>query len=662
MIRVTALTVLAMLTVAAPTAADKVRVLGHIGCHKQEFQPHAVTTVQRFPISGRPDYIAITEVYPDLPDPVTYDYTVTIGDSRPYHRSFRSVGFGKLTWFMKAGSGGDVRIVRENSSRPSRPVLIDSVAGVTQSELDKLLKRDAFTIMGLLPSKSEKERDELAFMLVDQIDPEPKYGIGIGFASEIGYANQDAATVESKLVECAELAKRYKVPALIGLISWWSGTPLGVADGAGGKFGDMKYQQICYSPDKEHPVNSDLQKLLGSRYDQHYRLSTPNQWSNVPWLTMNDRTLNDYRSKRLTEAVGLLKKVSSGDASWLAGVYLENEPRYWDSQCEAAIGDANPPRLWADFNPVTVADAKRDGVELNPADGLSNDELAWLHRNVGRYMQDVVSVYRAGALSSGFSLALPVYTHSLQLRNMFPGAAINHPASEWAYAVGARSGIEGMNTMPSDFYRLREWGKWGDVDREENDGMDIALHLWDLRVAYMMGSDLYNSYNWHAIGPERFIAYVKEFLAEFPVVTLPPAEVTAFDRYGFKMKTPMKLQAFSRLDVPVKVESSFKGVASVGIVLADGTTVTSENMALDLSSGSHTVGFEFTTPAESVWRGEALVTLYAFDSGGRMALDRISLDPQAAGSIKLALDLRTQRALSLAAIKRAEAANGGTSP
>lgn len=648
---------LSLLTLAASAGAEQIRVVGYIGSHKTALQAEAVTDIRRFPVQGSPDYIAITEVYPDLPDPVTYDYTVSANGVHPYHRTFRSLGFGRLTYFIKAGGVpvGDVRIAKRSSERPTRPLLIASVSGVSQSELDKLLKQDRFTIMGLLPWEKGKSREELAFSLVDKIEPRPEYGIDRGLSTEIRYAAGDTPRVQQEIADIAELARRFKVPALMGMVSWWSGTPRFIDDGAGGKFGDLKYQQICYAPDRKYPHNPELKKLLGERYNTHYRLSTPNQWSNTPWLTMNNKSLNGYRFRRLYEAVGLLKKAAGGDTRWIAGVFLENEPRYWDAQCEAPLGDLNPPRLWADFNPVVLADASSDGVELDPSDGLSNDELTWLHRNVGRYVQDTVDAYRNGASAHDFGAALPVYTHALQFPKMFPGAAIEHPGSEWAYAKGARSGIEGMFTMPSDFYRLREWGRWGDVNREENDGMSIDLHLWDLRVAYMMGSDLYNSYNWHAIGPERFFAYVKEFLDELPVVQSPPAKVVSMDGYALKMKTPMKLQAFTRIELPIRADKAFKGTAYVGLVLPDGRTMSSEYTPLDLVAGDHIVGFSFTTPAESGWRDDAQVVLYAFDGSGRMALDGIGLNPEAQAAIKLILDLRTQRALSLAAITRAEA-------
>lgn len=651
--------VLGLIFAASPqgAVAETVRVLGYIGSHKKEVKAHIVTDRQTFPLQGRPDYLAITEVYPDFVKPVTCEYTVTAQGIHPYERSFRSVGFGELTYFIRA-SGCDcdgVQVVNRSSSRPSQPVLISSVTGVTKAELEKLLAGDSFTISGLVPSRPKQERARLAQLLADNIAPVPDFGIRVGFGSEVRYANREPKQVEDEVADCAEIAKRVKLPALLGLTSWWSGTPVSVDDGVGGKFGDIQYQQACYSPDSVNPENAELKKLLGNRYDPHYRLSIPNHWSNCPWLTMNSPRLNAYRHRRLDEAVGILKSLTSEDAGWLSGIYLENEPRYWDTHCEAKIGETDPPRLWADFNPLAVEDARNDGVTLDPSDGLSNEELSWLHRNVGRYMQDTTSAYIQSAKAHSMDVGLPLYTHSLQKRDMFPGAEINHPASEWAYAEGARAGIEGMFAMPSDYYRVREWGKWANVNREENDGMSIDLHLWDLRVSYALGADLYNSYNWDSIGAERFFAYVKEFTSNLPVASSTPAQVGSLDRYTFKMKTSHKLQAFSGVEMPVKVGQAFKGSASLGIVFPDGRTISSECTDLDLRVGDHTVVFDFTTPAECGWDQEVLVVLYAFDEDGRIALDSIELNSEAANSIKMLLDLRTQRALSLWSIARAEA-------
>ena len=646
----------AVLLVLADSDARAVDVVGFIGSHKLTFKAQPIWKEAKFVLKGPADYLAVTEVYPDELRPVTYRYRISGSGIGSFERCHASEGFGPVTYFLRVRNAplGTVKITNHLKGSKSRPVLIGSLRCVKASELESLLEWDRFTIMGLIPDGKPEERESWLNMLAANLTARPEHRINIGFSSEIYYANRDRADVRRQLALCEAWAKKYKLPVMLGLVSWWAGTPVHVEDGHGGRFGDVKYQQICYSPDFESAENADLKTLLGERYDGHYGLSVPNQWSNCPWLTMNSPVLNAYRVQRLGEAIEELKAVSGGSAAWIKAIYLENEPRYWDSDCEAGNPNSKRKVLWADFNPLVVENAKKDGVELNPADGLSNDELAWLHRNVGRYNQDTVDAVNKTRAAHRFAEAVPLYTHSLELRNMFPGGWINHPASEWAYADGARTGIEGMWSQPSDFARVREWGPWSNLNREENDGRHIDLHLWDLRVSYMLGADLYNSYNWHAIGAQRFFDYVKEFLAEFPIVELAPAEARFVDRASLKMKTPMKLQAFSRLEVQVKVTKKIAGAAFLGIAFDDGWCFISQQQPISLQPGIRTLGIDFATPAEIPHDKEALVALSVFDSKGKMVPDAVVFTPESAQAIKLILDLRTQRALSLFVINNAK--------
>ncbi len=657
-----ALAFLCFIGTKAVSMSETVRVNGYVGAHELELAAYKIVSARTFKVSGKPDYIGITEVYPDTTEPVVYRYTVEAAGICPYERAFKSVGFGRVTYFIEAGvvPVTEVRITRRSANGEQWPVLISSVFGVSDSELQALKKHDSFPIMGLLPTTDAKERDRLAAMLKAGIPEMADYGITAGFSSEIRYASQDAKQVEDEIKNCADIAARHGMRALLGPVSWWVGTPRFVEDGEGGTFGGVKYQQVCYSPDREFAYDARLADLLGSRYNRHYKLSVPNRWSNTPWLTMNSKALNDYRFRRLDECVRILKEACKGDESWVAGIFLENEPRYWDTHCEALPVGSGAYSLWADFNPFAVRAAAEQGIDLNPEDGLSSDELAWLHRNVGEYNQDTVDAYVRSAAQHSFGAGIPVYTHSLQHRWMFPGAEINHPASEWAFANAARTGLEGMFTMPSDFYRVRDWGYWTNLNREENDGADIDLHLWDLRVSYAMGADFYNSYNWHAIGPERFFAYVREFVSSLPAAKASPAALRAADRYTFRMRTPMKLQAFTKLTFPVCSDAPVKGSACVAIMSPGGESFSSECQMIDLPRRDSTLSFTFTTPAECSWQDDVQVTLYVFDESGRMALQELSLGVKSPSDVELELDLAAQRALSRVAIKRAELSRRGS--
>lgn len=641
-----ALPIAAFACLLCASAGATTVLTGYVGSHKLSYSVAETSSV----ISeshGPADYLAITEVYPDVPGSAEYHYSVEAKSIGSYERRRRGIGFGPETYFIRAknGSSGAVSL-RSLSKEPFRLLPMWSVK---QAELDKLLAKDSFRILGLASASDDGEK--LVKLLAENLKPKPEYHISTGFSAEIRYANQPADRVRRDVENCAKWSKQYSLPAMLGLVAWWSGTPLWESDGQGGRFGDIKYQQVCYAPDSEQPEDANLKALLGDRYNRHYCLSVPNQWSSTPWLTMNSRALNDYRYKRMDEAVALLKETGKGNARWIDSIYLENEPRYWDTDCEAGNDKRHAGTLWADFNPLVIEAAKKDGIDLNPSDGLSNEELLWLHRNVGKYNQECVDAVNKSLGRNGLASGLPVYTHSLQLKEMFPGGRVGHPASEWAYASGVRSGIEGMWSQPSDFARTREWGRWANVNREENDGRHIDEHLWDLRVTYMMGGDLYNSYNWPTIGAQRFFDYVNEFLRELPVVTLPPAEIRAAGS-SIEIKTPMKLQAFTGLTVSAGVLKP--GVSEVRLVVndKDGRLIGCSRIAV--KPGRSVLSFEFAEPVESPCRETAVLKLEAFDKHGKLVADGISFAEQSpASDVKLSLDLRTQRALSLAVIARA---------
>jgi len=623
---------------------------GYIGCHKRSF---TVTTpmADEFHGGNTSDYLAITEVYPDVPGSAEYHYTISANWLDAYERRHRGIGFGPETYFVRIRRGPAGFIFFSGDLKHSFRIL--SIWDVRQAELDKLLANDSFRILGLVPAGDDKG-EQLVKMLSENIPAKPEYHISTGFSAEIRCANQPAERVRRELEDCAKWSKQYSIPAMLGLVSWWSGTPLHEPDGQGGRFGDVKYQQVCYAPDTEQPEDASLKALLGDRYNRHYCLSVPNEWSSTPWLTMNSKLLNAYRYKRMDEAVAMLKEISKGDNKWIDNIFLENEPRYWDTKCEAGNDKRHAGTLWADFNPLAVADAKRDGVDLNPADGLSNDELHWLHRNVGRYNQECADAVNKSLTKNGFPPSLPVYTHSLQLRDMFPGESIGHPASEWAYATGARSGVEGMWSQPSDFSRVREWGRWANINREENDGRHIDEHLWDLRVDYMMGGDLYNSYNWNAIGAQRFFDYVNEFLNNLPVVTLPPAEAKLADNGSIELKTPMKLQAFTGLKVPAELLETSVSQARLLVLDKEGRLIGSSRQPAVMKPGRFILSFEFVEAVESSCRDIAVLKLEALDEHDKPIADAIRFTEQSAPGVKLILDLRTQRALSLAVIANSE--------
>jgi hypothetical protein len=176
-----------------------------------------------------------------------------------------------------------------------------------------------------------------------------------------------------------ELCEAAQMPVQLSLDTWWGSTP-GGADGRGGFWTDVAYQQVVYN---------DTQK--------QFELSIPNRWSSTPWLTMNDPALNEFKASRLRRAAAYLRSrvdavTTAGAANPILAINLDNEPVYWASG-NAGLGND---LLLADFNPTAVAAAAKDGVTLDPIDGLSREERVWLHRNILHYNRIIGDAASAG--------------------------------------------------------------------------------------------------------------------------------------------------------------------------------------------------------------------------------------------------------------------------
>jgi hypothetical protein len=368
----------------------------------------------------------------------------------------------------------------------------------------------------------------------------------------------------------------------------------------------------------------------------------PNIWSNTPWLTMNSPVLNAYRARRLREAISLLKEVSAGDISWVAGIYLENEPRYWDTQSTQGTPQWNGEQ-WADFNPAVVTEAARDGVSLDPADGMSESELRWLQRNVARYNERTAAVVDRALAEAGFRGKLPVYTHSLQLSILFPCVKMNRTAAEWACVPNARTGLEGIWTQPSDFDRVREWGPWCNLNREETDGQPIDTHLWDLRTAYAMGAEFFNSYNWHILKDDAYFRYARRFVDALPTVTMPPSRAERSTPDALVITPPQELQAFGRVSVPVRASATAKRVA-LSVDGGSGRTWFSQRIAPPL--GGSDVAFVFPVAAEIAWSSKGTIRLHAYDVAGVEIHGAAAFGDDAPARMRLEYDLDESRELS----------------
>jgi hypothetical protein len=252
--------------------------------------------------------------------------------------------------------------------------------------------------------------------------------------------------IEERLDELMAACRDTGLPAEIHLNTWWAGTPLGF-DGHGGRWTDPEYQQVTYDPDA---------RVFG--------LSVPNRWSNTPWLTTRHPRLNAFKIGRFELAGRILRgrwkeAAESGRGELpIAGLVLDNEVTYW------AAGMPDMPRnLQADFNPAMVEAARRENVELDPEDGLSTDETAFLRRSLRTYNRAMASGLMRGLAES--PLGERVRTHTWVRGFGFENAA---QALDAGLLQGVRLGAECNYSSSADLAVM---------DRARETGVPVMLNV-----------------------------------------------------------------------------------------------------------------------------------------------------------------------------------------
>ncbi len=359
-------------------------------------------------------------------------------------------------------------------------------------------------------------------------------------------ARENAAEID-RLVA---LAEKTGIPLRIAFQVHWGGIPRGVSDGAGGTFTDLPYQQITFDP-ADKLEDTGLEALMGDRYDVRFGLSIPNRWADTPWLTFNHPRLNQLRRIRLTQALFAWREAREHLLAVGKGRLLPpelstgDETVYWAKGADdRKYTDANSgvPRteLMADFNPFVVADALKDGVNLDPRDGLNMQEREWLHRNMASQQQRLIDwmfaalpaepIRLAGSTSS-FAPDLPrrnLYTEPYAMP-LFPmkGVSPYRPGLEVGLVRNGRSGGEYWSgaTMLPWLLKERERGRIA-LPNLECSGADPSQVQAGLQAAYACGARFATIYNWQARAgaPKMLRAFAdsidKPAGSEFPSVAI----------------------------------------------------------------------------------------------------------------------------------------------
>ena len=242
-------------------------------------------------------------------------------------------------------------------------------------------KMDVVLMLNSLPT--DLDYDYLT-ELVKSYQCDNMYNVGLCW--EINYLMWGKIKTEEFLNNVLNASMLTGAPLYLGINSWWGGTADSM-DGKGGSWQDVQYQQITYDHNNRDGRGN-------------WQLSTPNEWSNTPWLSMNNDYYNSVRVQRIQETVEYLQLRTAELA--LAGkelpaihLYTENEPFYWPihwtqyefNNYSDGVGD---------FSQWVIEDAAKDGITLDPTDGLSEEETMWMYRNLNTYISEVGTAMATG--------------------------------------------------------------------------------------------------------------------------------------------------------------------------------------------------------------------------------------------------------------------------
>ncbi|MCC6485424.1 MAG: hypothetical protein IT209_11310 [Armatimonadetes bacterium] len=571
---------LALMALSAPTGADSensVKIAGRLlSLSTRRDSVSYVVGNRRFSHRGKwlapgsaleapflaprePCALLMRVVLPDDTRNHRMSYTVSL-DSQPIaKRDLQTQGVGRRSQFARLESSAlpyskrhTLAVLNTGQER----LFVEDALLLTgyQDELAQPYGADDFILSFLVPPGSLSPDTQSRLKAFH-----PARGITRALSAEFHYAARSPQDLVASAEAFKASADLLGWPVVVIPCSWWAGTPPEVS-------ARPEFQQVCYSPTDTYDEGASLKALLGDAWSLHYGWTVPNIWSNTPWQTMNNPELNALRESRLSES---LPRIIETLGSRLLCFITENEPMYWAGD----FPDGNYPvvrkDLMADFNPATAASAARDGITLNPEDGLSEKERWWLFRNLTNY------ITTSASWIASLAGQRPVYTHA-QVDEQFPMKYTRRYRPNLEHAVDERfpTGVEMLwDTDICALQRMREWGSWGLINREEGDSRPISQHIAMAAASYAMGAGILNSYNWLALKQDDTERYFNGFAALLSPSSpaLPtPARWTATDRISWALPTNPDMPWFTRLDIALANPSPEPAILTLEVRTREG--------------------------------------------------------------------------------------------
>ena len=365
--------------------------------------------------------------------PAAYGYTVLINGREVYFRTYQELGAGPNHFFvevpedlLKSGTPLQVTLRHEGGGAFSVAKVwvwedfFETTAKAEQvfKPMGLLLPPSAIKIDGK-PAKPKTDEEWAALF-----EEQKKRFSGLKDYSPVGtlafggsYGGQDPKAGNKSLLQGFRLSGLTGMPGemMLNGLGWFSG-PTG-PDGLGGYFSDIRYQKTQFNREK------------GA-----WQASFPNIWGNTPAYTLRDPNMNAFLEKRF-------QQMMAGAPEELARLRLAGTPAQ--------------PILIREFAPASgeitdeiVKAAAKDGVTLNPTDGMSFEERMWMHADTLRTWQEYADSLRKAmgrdiAVVDRGKLVLPD-EQSFDNFYAHPNFMTDEPAGDERYGGGQHGMVDGL--------------------------------------------------------------------------------------------------------------------------------------------------------------------------------------------------------------------------
>ncbi len=454
------------LTAATGTLSDTYSVIRFAG--KGAAAAFTMNLSQPVPADGSsPILLQITEIH----EPVTqaFGYTVYVDGKAVYFRTYEQIASAPNTYFVAVERSAISDLKKVEVKLVSESATSFHVAGVVAyTDFYALMEQeDVYTKLGInFYSATDTKK------AAETIQSWPKdytmYETGIMLS--LKYMNLNATEAAATLKDYLTAAEQTGTKLQIMSAMYWSNSPYS-PDGLGGNFSDLKYSQVTY--------NSKLNV---------YGASTPNVYSNTQWVTTGSSVLNNAAVSKIhaffsSFAENLAFMRARGAQTQAIDLVMEWGVCFKGFGTTTGYGDYDT-MDGADFHPELVEAAAKDGVTLNPKDGLSKAEKRWLTDWHAAYNQMLADAYiqamgHDAVLVEGDSIDLPdtqtidhIFSHNVQWINQTPSWG-DLTISGWQSGVGDGfySSSEDMFFDPVRFYQYKAaYGRTGCVN------VEMAIH------------------------------------------------------------------------------------------------------------------------------------------------------------------------------------------